>query len=161
MQLKEKLKTQIEPMRETVRSLIKNHGDKVISEVTVRQALGGIRGVKCLVCDTSNLDPMEGIRFRGYTIPEVIEKLPKAPGGEQPLPEGIFHLLMTGELPTDNEVKEDNYYRQERCYGKFERCFTLPVEIDPEKIKADYKDGVLKIDIPKAEESKPKQVTIH
>jgi len=67
MQLKEKLATQIEPMRETVKSLIKNHGDKVISEVTIRQALGGIRGVKCLVCDTSNLDPMEGIRFRGYT----------------------------------------------------------------------------------------------
>lgn len=106
MQLKEKLKTQIEPMRENVRSLVKNHGDEVISEVTIRQALGGVRGVKCLVCDTSNLDPMEGIRFRGYTIPEVSEKLPKAPGGKQPLPEGIFYLLMIGELPTDNEVKE-------------------------------------------------------
>ncbi len=70
-------------------------------------------------------------------------------------------LTFKGERSTDNEVKEDNYYRQERCYGKFERCFTLPVEIDPEKIKADYKDGVLKIDIPKAEESKPKQVMIH
>jgi HSP20 family protein len=70
-------------------------------------------------------------------------------------------LTLKGERSTDNEVKEDNYYRQERYYGKFERCFTLPVEIDPEKIKADYKDGVLKIDIPKAEESKPKQVTIH
>ena len=70
-------------------------------------------------------------------------------------------LTLKGERSTDNEVKEDNYYRQERCYGKFERCFTLPVEIDPEKIKADYKDGVLKIDIPKAEESKPKQVAIH
>ena len=106
MQLKEKLKTQIEPMRENVRSLIKNHGDKVISEVTIRQAFGGVRGVKCLVCDTSNLDPMEGIRFRGYTIPEVSEKLPKAPGGKQPLPEGIFYLLMVGELPTENDVKE-------------------------------------------------------
>jgi HSP20 family protein len=70
-------------------------------------------------------------------------------------------LTLKGERSTDNEVKEDNYYRQERCYGKFERCFTLPVEIAPEKIKADYKDGVLKIDIPKTEESKPKQVSIH
>jgi HSP20 family protein len=70
-------------------------------------------------------------------------------------------LTLKGERSTDNEVKEDNYYRQERCYGKFERCFSLPVEIDPEKIKADYKDGVLKIDIPKTEESKPKQVSIH
>ena len=70
-------------------------------------------------------------------------------------------LTFKGERSTDNEVKEDNYYRQERCYGKFERCFTLPVGIDPEKIQADYKDGILKIDIPKSEESKPKQVSIH
>ncbi|MGD2151602.1 MAG: Hsp20/alpha crystallin family protein [Desulfobacterales bacterium] len=70
-------------------------------------------------------------------------------------------LTLKGERSIHNEVKEDNYYRQERCYGKFERCFTLPVEVDPDKIKADYKDGVLKINIPKAEESKPKQVTIH
>jgi HSP20 family protein len=70
-------------------------------------------------------------------------------------------LTLKGERSTDNEVKEDSYYRQERCYGKFERCFTLPAEIDPEKIKADYKDGVLKINIPKVEESKPKQVSIH
>jgi HSP20 family protein len=70
-------------------------------------------------------------------------------------------LTLKGERSTDNEVKEDNYYRKERSYGKFERCFTLPAEIDPDKIKADYKDGVLKIDIPKTEESKPKQVTIH
>ena len=70
-------------------------------------------------------------------------------------------LTLKGERSTDNEVKEDNYYRQERSYGKFERAFALPVEIDPEKIKADYKDGILKIDIPKAEENKPKQVTIH
>jgi HSP20 family protein len=70
-------------------------------------------------------------------------------------------LTLKGERSTDNEVKEDNYYRQERSYGKFERAFALPVEVDPEKIKADYKDGILKIDIPKAEENKPKQVTIH
>jgi citrate synthase len=52
------------------------------------------------------LDPMEGIRFRGYSIPEVREKLPKAAGGEEPLPEGIFWLLLTGELPTKDDVRE-------------------------------------------------------
>ena len=70
-------------------------------------------------------------------------------------------LTLKGERSTDNAVKEDNYYRQERSYGKFERAFALPVEVDPDKIKADFKDGVLKIDIPKAEENKPRQVTIH
>ncbi len=134
MQLKEKLERQIEPMREIVRSLIKNHGDKVISEVTIRQALGGIRGVKCLVCDTSNLDPMEGIRFRGYTIPDVIEKLPKAPGGEQPLPEGIFYLLMTGELPTENDVKEITMEWQKRSKLPdylIKILESMPIEIHP------------------------------
>jgi len=106
MELKEKLKKKIDPMRDRVRTLIKEHGSHVISEVTIRQALGGIRGVKCLVCDTSNLDPMEGIRFRGYTIPELCQKLPKAPGSKQPLPEGLFYLLLMGDLPSEKDVKE-------------------------------------------------------
>lgn len=114
MTLKKKFETKIDPMRDRVKTLIKEHGNHVISEVTIKQALGGIRGVKCLVCDTSNLDPMEGIRFRGYTIPELCEKLPKAPGGKQPLPEGLFYLLLVGELPTENDVKEITEEWQQR-----------------------------------------------
>ncbi|MFW6129114.1 MAG: citrate (Si)-synthase, eukaryotic [Candidatus Aminicenantaceae bacterium] len=104
--LKEKLSSKIGPMQNKVRSLIKEHGDKKISDVTIAQAYGGMRGVKCMVTETSALDPYEGIRFRGYNIPELREKLPKAPGKEEPLPEGIFHLLLTGEMPTDNDVQE-------------------------------------------------------
>ena len=114
MTLKKKFETKIDPMRDRVKALIKEHGNHVISEVTIKQALGGIRGVKCLVCDTSNLDPMEGIRFRGYTIPELCEKLPKAQGGKQPLPEGLFYLLLVGELPTENDVKEITEEWQQR-----------------------------------------------
>ncbi|MBN2246389.1 MAG: citrate (Si)-synthase, eukaryotic, partial [Candidatus Aminicenantes bacterium] len=80
--------------------------DKVISEVTVSQAYGGARGVKCIVTETSALDPMEGIRFRGFNIPELQKKLPKAPGGEEPLPEGLFYLLLTGDLPTEEDAQE-------------------------------------------------------
>jgi len=104
--LKDKLAAKLDPMRNEVKNLIKQHGDQVISEVTIRQAYGGMRGVKCIVTETSALDPMEGIRFRGFTIPEAKEKLPKAPGGEEPLPEGIFYLLLTGDLPTEADVKE-------------------------------------------------------
>ncbi len=104
--LKEKFASTLEPMREKVKTMIKEHGDTKISEVTVAQAYGGMRGVKCMVTETSALDPVEGIRFRGFNIPELREKLPKAPGGEEPLPEGIFYLLLTGELPTDDDVKE-------------------------------------------------------
>jgi HSP20 family protein len=70
-------------------------------------------------------------------------------------------LTLKGERSSENEVKNDNYYRRERSFGKFERAFNLPADVDPDKIKADYKDGVLKIDIPKPEEKKPRQITIH
>jgi citrate synthase len=106
MSLKQKFQSKIDPMRNRVRTLVKEHGDVKISDVTIAQAYGGARGVKCIVTETSALDPMEGIRFRGYNIPELQQKLPAAPGGEEPLPEGLFHLLLTGELPTKDDVAE-------------------------------------------------------
>merc|ERR1711990_519711 len=69
------------------------------------QIYGGMRGMKGLVTETSVLDADEGIRFRGYTIPECQELLPKAPGGQEPLPEGLFWLLVTGDIPTEEQVR--------------------------------------------------------
>ncbi len=60
--------------------------------------------MKSLVCETSVLDPFEGIRFRGYSIPDCQKVLPKAPGGEEPLPEGIWWLLCTGDVPNQEQV---------------------------------------------------------
>lgn len=65
---------------------------------------GGMRGIKGLVCETSVLDPDEGIRFRGLSIPECQKVLPKAPGGAEPLPEGLFWLLITGNVPSQAQV---------------------------------------------------------
>ncbi len=104
--LKEKLKEIIPQERDKVKKLIAEKGSNVISEVTVKQAYGGMRGVKNLVCETSYLDPMEGIRYRGKTIPEMRKELPKAPGGEEPLPEAGWWLLLTGDVPTDEEIKD-------------------------------------------------------
>jgi citrate synthase len=104
--LKEKFAAKMVPMRERVQKILKEHGEMKIGDVSVAQAYGGMRSVKCMVWETSALDPIEGIRFRGFTIPELREKLPKAPGGAEPLPEGIFYLLLTGDLPTDADVKE-------------------------------------------------------
>jgi len=70
-------------------------------------------------------------------------------------------ITLKGERSSDNEVKGDSCYFRERSFGKFERAFRLPGDIDSDKIKADYKDGVLKIDIPKPEEHKPKTITVH
>jgi len=103
--LKDKLAAKIPAAREEVKRLIEQHGATKISDVTVTQAYGGMRGVKCMVTETSAVDPFEGIRFRGFSIPELREKLPKASGGEEPLPEGVFWLLLTGEVPTADDVK--------------------------------------------------------
>lgn len=112
--LKEKFALKMVPMRDKVQKILKESGEQKISDVSIGQAYGGMRSVKCMVWETSALDPMEGIRFRGFTIPELREKLPKAPGGEEPLPEGIFYLLLTGELPTEDDVKEITQEWQKR-----------------------------------------------
>jgi citrate synthase len=106
MKLKETLAKKIEEHRPRTTRLLKEFGDVEVSKVTVAQAIGGARGVKCLVTDVSYLDPFEGIRFRGMTIPETFDALPKVPGREYPHVEGFFHLLMTGEIPTEDEIQE-------------------------------------------------------
>jgi hypothetical protein len=78
--LKETLARKIEEHRPRTVRLLKEYGDVKLSDVTIAQAIGGARGVRCLVTDTSYLDPMEGIRFRGKTIPETFEALPNYPG---------------------------------------------------------------------------------
>ncbi|MCP4106996.1 MAG: Hsp20/alpha crystallin family protein [Desulfobacteraceae bacterium] len=70
-------------------------------------------------------------------------------------------LTLRGERSCEDEKKEDKYFRKERAYGKFQRVFTLPGGVDSKKIAAEYKDGVLKVNIPKTEEVKPKKITIH
>merc|ERR1712149_17274 len=90
---------------EDVKAFRKQHGDTKVGEITVDMMYGGMRTMKGLVTETSVLDAEEGIRFRGYTIPECQELLPKAPGGEEPLPEGLFWLLVTGEVPTEEQVR--------------------------------------------------------
>ena len=69
-------------------------------------------------------------------------------------------LTLRGERKFENEVKKESYQRVERSYGSFSRSFTLPNAVDTENIKADYKDGVLRLSLPKKEEAKPKQITI-
>jgi citrate synthase len=87
-----------------------------------------------MVTETSALDPEEGIRFRGYDIPQAREKLPKAAGGEEPLPEGIFHLLITGDLPTEAEVKaitEDWRKRSQVPGATWKILDSLPKDMHP------------------------------
>lgn len=69
-------------------------------------------------------------------------------------------LILRGERKFNKETKKENFHRIERAYGTFSRSFTLPGTIDQEKISADYKDGILKISMPKREETRPKQIKV-
>ncbi len=99
-ELKSVLAEKIEHHRPRIQRLLKTYGDHPLGQVTIGQAIGGARGVKCLVTDISYLDPMEGIRFRGLTIPEVFDQLPKPPGKVEPYVAGFWYFLLTGDMPT-------------------------------------------------------------
>ena len=91
--LKDVLTEQVPVKQAAMKELKAKYGDKSLGEVTVDQCIGGARGVKCMLWETSLLDTMEGIRFRGYTIPELQQKLPTyaGPGGEgEPIPEALI-----------------------------------------------------------------------
>ena len=102
--LKETLFKKIEAHRPRTTKLVKEYGDAKVGEVTIAQAIGGARGVRCLVTDISYLDPEEGIRFRGKTIPETFEAMPKVPGSEYPYVEAFWYFLLTGEVPTMDDT---------------------------------------------------------
>mmetsp|Transcript_11784 Transcript_11784/g.48994 ORF Transcript_11784/g.48994 Transcript_11784/m.48994 type:complete len:404 (-) Transcript_11784:71-1282(-) len=102
--LKQVLASKIPKMQADVKQIREKHGQKVLGSCTVAQAYGGMRSVKCMTYETSLLDPMEGIRFRGYTIPECQEMLPRAKGGSEPLPESLTWLLLTGDIPTEADI---------------------------------------------------------
>ena len=69
-------------------------------------------------------------------------------------------LTLKGERFPKTEINQKAYYRQERCYGTFQRSFTLHHNIQPNLIKATFKDGMLEIEIPRPEEEQPKQITV-
>ncbi len=106
MMLQEKLAARIPAWRERVKKLLAESGDVKVGEITIKQVYGGMRDVKGLVTDISYVDPVDGIRLRGLTIPETLEKLPKLPGDEAPLVGGLFYLLMVGDIPTLEEALE-------------------------------------------------------
>ena len=93
--LKEVLQDRILSYREEVKGLMAKHGASVISEVTVAQAYGGMRGVKALICDTSTVSPDKGLIIRGTPLAELTDRSP----------EEMFWLLLTGELPDPDSLK--------------------------------------------------------
>src|SRR5580765_405568 len=132
--IKDKFKVKADESSAEIRDLLKQHGNKVIGEVTLSQIYQGMRGITGLVTETSLLDAQEGIRFRGYSIPELREKLPKAHGGSEPLPEGLFYLMLVGELPTEDDVQHLTSVWQRRSHVPnhvFHTIEALPLSTHP------------------------------
>lgn len=90
--------------RDRLEAVKKNHGSKVLGQITIDQIIGGMRGIKGLLTETSRLDAQFGIRFRGLSLPECQIRLPSIK--REPIPEAIFYLLVTGEVPS-NDTTED------------------------------------------------------
>ncbi|MEL7119076.1 MAG: citrate (Si)-synthase [Bacteroidota bacterium] len=102
--LKQKFFEKSSALKTDIKSFLKEHGGKTIDQVSLKQVFGGARGIKMMIWEPSQLDAYEGIRFRGYNIPQLKELLPKGADGKQPRPEGLFWLLLVGEIPTKEEV---------------------------------------------------------
>ena len=132
--LKEKFRAKAEAAGLEIKEIIKTHGTKKVGEVTLAQVYQGMRGITGLVTETSLLDAQEGIRFRGYSIPELQASLPKAPGGGEPLPEGLFHLMLLGELPTQQDSERITSIWQRRSHVPnhvFATIDALPITTHP------------------------------
>ena len=77
-----------------------------MGNVTMGQVIGGMRGLPGMLYETSKLDAMEGIKYRGHDLFEIRKMAPKTVSGGQPIPEGVLWLLLTGEYPNESEIKE-------------------------------------------------------
>lgn len=112
--IKKKLLEKGEKERAVVKRLISEFGNVVVENVNIDQILTGMKGMTSLLTVTSKLDPENGIRYRGYSIQELQQLLPKIKPDGEPLPEGLFYLMLLGELPTleDAEFLSKEWYNR-------------------------------------------------
>ncbi len=128
--LKQKFFEKANALKTEIRALLKEHGETVVDDVTLSQIYGGARDIKMMVWETSELDAIEGIRFRGKSIPELKAQLPSGKDGKQPLPEALFWFMLTGDIPTPAEaawVSEQWRLRSEVPAHVYDALNALPV----------------------------------
>jgi citrate synthase len=134
MILHDQISGQLPGWRERVKKLVKDHSEVVIDQVNIGQVYGGMRDIKSMVSDISYVDPAEGIRFRGLSIPEVLKKLPKPRGAKMPYVGGLYFLLMTGEIPTREQAEEVEQEWSKRAHVPdyvYKMLKTMPKETHP------------------------------
>lgn len=133
-ELKQLFKSKADGLAAEIRDILKVYGNRKVGEVTLSQLYQGMRGITGIVSETSLLDSSDGIRFRGFSIPELQEKLPHAKDGKEPLPEGLFYLMLIGELPTDADTSKITSILQNRSLVPnyvFETIEALPISTHP------------------------------
>ena len=134
MSLKRDLAVQLPEWRDKVTRLVKEKGSVKVGEVNIGQVYGGMRDVRGLVSDISYVDPVEGIRLRGFTIPDAIKQLPKPAGAEMPYTGGLYYLLLIGKVPTREQALDVEREWQERGQVPgyvFEVIKAMPVDTHP------------------------------
>lgn len=133
-QLKQLFYEKSQVLAKEVKEILAEHKTMMVDDVTLDQVYGGMRDITSMLWEPSLLDAEEGIRFRGYSIPELREKLPKATNGKEPLPEGLFWLMMVGEIPTKEQVKwlSDAWVRRANVPDHvFKAIDALPIDAHP------------------------------
>src|ERR1035441_3441652 len=104
--LKDKMQVKIAAEQKLFAEFKKEHSEAVVGNIKVGSVLGGMHGMLGMIYQTSKLHPTMGINYRGHDLHAIIREAQKAPGGEQPLPESVLWLLMSGEFPTRSEMEE-------------------------------------------------------
>eukprot|EP01059_Diplonema_ambulator_P016081 TRINITY_DN2736_c0_g1_i2.p1 TRINITY_DN2736_c0_g1~~TRINITY_DN2736_c0_g1_i2.p1 ORF type:complete len:481 (+),score=197.00 TRINITY_DN2736_c0_g1_i2:88-1443(+) len=135
-ELKRILGEKIPQQQALIKKIKAAEGETSLGPATVDAAYGGMRGVTGLTYEPSLLDPVEGIRFRGLSIPECQQQLPSAADGKEPLPEAMWWLLLTGEVPTQAQVemmmKEFHFRSQHPIMDQVTKTLdSLPTDMHP------------------------------
>ena len=122
------------PKATEIKEFLKANADAPMGTYTLDSVSSGMKGMIGLITETSLLDAEEGIRFRGYSIPELREKLPRLEGTTEPLPEGLFYLMLIGKIPTYDEMYEVGSNWTKRAIVPkhvFEVIDALPISTHP------------------------------
>lgn len=104
--LRETLKEVIPAKQEQLKKLKAEHSQTVVGDIKVENIIGGMRGLKSMLWEASVLDPNEGIRFHGLSIPDCQKVLPPAPNGKEIIAESMLWLLLTGQVPTPEQTRQ-------------------------------------------------------
>lgn len=134
MWLHDKLEDKVESTRSRVTELVKNYGDHRVGDIRVNHLFGGLRGADLLISDVSYVDAYKGIHFRGFSVDDILEQLPKAENSQMPLAGGMYYLLLLGEMPNREQalaVEEEWRQRGDLPYHVADMLRAMPKDTHP------------------------------